>query len=349
MSVEYGHETDHKCEHGKSVDDYCEICDEGAQCMNTLELQNFFERHAPVLWEDRWTCRCGRWALGRKHNSIEVADKYRALHLTQEFEKEFGERLLAELPKAPDERNLTDHQKAVEEAAGMGLDWSMANFATPVGAAQPVPTDVVRSSAPQAEGEAIDNRDTLAPPLATAPEQPTITFSKGAPAKASPASWSEPEITEQPTPEQTDLERFKALFMKHHKIVAGYLDAIAAELAAEFQRVREDALKSMPALTDDVEALSAELHAIYQAEAKRQGDVRHHDDYADLKENVKEFDRVLARFILQREARVREEMGSRNSCECRDTFRRLGCFQLSPCFSTRSILHELRRKGFRKV
>ena len=29
------------------------------------ELQNFFKRHAPVLWEDRWTCRCGKWALSR--------------------------------------------------------------------------------------------------------------------------------------------------------------------------------------------------------------------------------------------------------------------------------------------
>lgn len=36
---------------------------------------------------------------------------------------------------APTERNLTDHQKAVEEAAGMSLDWGMANAAEVVAAA----------------------------------------------------------------------------------------------------------------------------------------------------------------------------------------------------------------------
>lgn len=49
----------------------------------------------------------------------------------------------------------------------------------------------------------------------------------------------------------------------------------------------------------DIETLSAKIHDIYQAEAKRQGDVRHKDAYADLTENVKEFDRVLARFIAK--------------------------------------------------
>jgi hypothetical protein len=46
------------------------------------------------------------------------------------------------------------------------------------------------------------------------------------------------------------------------------------------------------------ESLARKLHQIYQDEAKRQGDVRHHDSYDQLAENVKEFDRVLARFIL---------------------------------------------------
>src|SRR5574343_721684 len=31
---------------------------------------------------------------------------------------------------------------------------------------------------------------------------------------------------------------------------------------------------------------------------KRQGDVRHKDAYADLPENIKEYDRVLARYVL---------------------------------------------------
>jgi hypothetical protein len=48
-----------------------------------------------------------------------------------------------------------------------------------------------------------------------------------------------------------------------------------------------------------VEDLAAKLHTLYQLEAKRQGDVRHHDDYAQLAENTKAFHRVLARFILK--------------------------------------------------
>jgi hypothetical protein len=55
----------------------------------------------------------------------------------------------------------------------------------------------------------------------------------------------------------------------------------------------------MCVLADVVEALSAQLHDIYQQEAKRQGDVRHHDAYSALKESTKEFDRVLARFIVK--------------------------------------------------
>ena len=46
------------------------------------------------------------------------------------------------------------------------------------------------------------------------------------------------------------------------------------------------------------ESLARKFHEVYQQEAKRQGDVRHKDDYDDLPENIKEFDRVLARFVL---------------------------------------------------
>ena len=49
---------------------------------------------------------------------------------------------------------------------------------------------------------------------------------------------------------------------------------------------------------DEIEELSVKLHEIYQIEAKRQGDVRHSDDYYSLSENTKEYDRVLARFII---------------------------------------------------
>ena len=53
----------------------------------------------------------------------------------------------------------------------------------------------------------------------------------------------------------------------------------------------------------DVEKLSAELHAIYQKEAKRQAgtgedEVRHPDDYNSLPEHTKEYDRVLARYVI---------------------------------------------------
>lgn len=49
----------------------------------------------------------------------------------------------------------------------------------------------------------------------------------------------------------------------------------------------------------DVEALSARLHDIYQKEAHRRGDVRHPDTYGDLSESTKEWDRVLARWIVE--------------------------------------------------
>ncbi len=48
----------------------------------------------------------------------------------------------------------------------------------------------------------------------------------------------------------------------------------------------------------DLESLSVRLHEIYQLEAIRQGDVRHLAAYADLTERIKDYDRVLARWIL---------------------------------------------------
>lgn len=59
---------------------------------------------------------------------------------------------------------------------------------------------------------------------------------------------------------------------------------------------------------EKIEELSAKFREIYQIEAKRQGDVRHHDSYDDLTENIKEFDRVLARYVLEYVASaIREE------------------------------------------
>ena len=57
-----------------------------------------------------------------------------------------------------------------------------------------------------------------------------------------------------------------------------------------------------------IEQLASALHDIYQKEAKRQGDHRHFDKYEDLAESVKEYDRVLARYILEREKQQVEQI-----------------------------------------
>jgi hypothetical protein len=59
--------------------------------------------------------------------------------------------------------------------------------------------------------------------------------------------------------------------------------------------------------SETVEELAARLHNVYQEEAKRQGDPRHADSYDLLPERIKEFDRVLARYILQREAALKAD------------------------------------------
>lgn len=59
---------------------------------------------------------------------------------------------------------------------------------------------------------------------------------------------------------------------------------------------------------DELDQLAAELHWVYQAEAKRQGDVRHPERYADLPENIKQYDRVLAKFILERQSQRDPEL-----------------------------------------
>lgn len=48
-----------------------------------------------------------------------------------------------------------------------------------------------------------------------------------------------------------------------------------------------------------LEDLSARLHDVYQKEAHRRGDIRHHDDYYDLPDMTKEWDRALARWIIK--------------------------------------------------
>jgi hypothetical protein len=74
-----------------------------------------------------------------------------------------------------------------------------------------------------------------------------------------------------------------ALHINHEGPCVGNAFSPPAEQEAEARRLEE---------------LSAEFHAIYQAEARRQGDVRHAESYDDLPDNIKEFDRVLARHVL---------------------------------------------------
>jgi hypothetical protein len=92
---------------------------------------------------------------------------------------------------------------------------------------------------------------------------------------------------------------------------------------------------------DAVERLSANLHAIYQDEARRQAGarddtVRHPDDYAALPEHTKEYDRVLARYILQREEGLRSllqqarEWMADEGCTTRADIRARGYRDLGP-------------------
>jgi hypothetical protein len=51
-----------------------------------------------------------------------------------------------------------------------------------------------------------------------------------------------------------------------------------------------------------VEELAREIHAIYQAEARRQhprAKLKYPDDYDVLPNNVKDYDRAIARWILE--------------------------------------------------
>lgn len=49
----------------------------------------------------------------------------------------------------------------------------------------------------------------------------------------------------------------------------------------------------------ELEWLASEFHNVYQQEAKKQGDVRHKDNYYDLPENIKDFDRALVQYLIK--------------------------------------------------
>src|SRR6266702_838271 len=55
------------------------------------------------------------------------------------------------------------------------------------------------------------------------------------------------------------------------------------------------------------EALAERFHLVYQDEARRQTDqdadsLRHPDEYSELAERTKDYDRALARFVLEQRA-----------------------------------------------
>lgn len=59
-----------------------------------------------------------------------------------------------------------------------------------------------------------------------------------------------------------------------------------------------------------VEKLAAELHEVYWQQSITQRDMkglvpRHPRDYNELSEDIKDYDRALARYVLQREANAR--------------------------------------------
>ena len=99
------------------------------------------------------------------------------------------------------------------------------------------------------------------------------------------------------------------------------------------------ALESLEYFTEDqmnkelkeIEKLSSKFHDIYQEEAKRQSDlgldeVRHPDKYEDLPERTKEYDRVLARYVIDLidTARAEERELLREKCEKRKEIARWG-------------------------
>jgi len=52
-------------------------------------------------------------------------------------------------------------------------------------------------------------------------------------------------------------------------------------------------------MKDIIEPLASKIHQIYQQESKRQNNVKYPDNYYELPEHIKDYDRVIARFILE--------------------------------------------------
>ena len=61
--------------------------------------------------------------------------------------------------------------------------------------------------------------------------------------------------------------------------------------------------------TKALEELAAKVHGVYQEEAKRQGlPIEYSDDYNNLSETTKDFDRAIAKFIIQQDKELRKKI-----------------------------------------
>ncbi len=78
--------------------------------------------------------------------------------------------------------------------------------------------------------------------------------------------------------------------------------------------------------TAKIEHLAAVFHTVYQYEAERQGDVRHPASYARLPENIKNFDRCLARYALRKISQA-EAAGFKRGLERAARFEETTCLE----------------------
>ena len=98
------------------------------------------------------------------------------------------------------------------------------------------------------------------------------------------------------TPEEDAVASRIVALEKENAVLRLKLEA-SQEALKEVMNEHADTLAGLIAYWQDTEARAADFHTVYQVEAHRRGDVRHPDDYAELSEASKEYDRVLARWV----------------------------------------------------
>lgn len=86
------------------------------------------------------------------------------------------------------------------------------------------------------------------------------------------------------------------------KLVREYCPVCTPELDRRelLGRIVDETKRRILEIPDElIESLARAIHDVYQIEAKRQDDVRHPDDYGDLPESVKDYDRALAKWLCE--------------------------------------------------